>query len=887
VVTSSVVSVLVAIAFPVVTLSQSVTGALRGSVTGESGAPLAAVAVMVSSPSLQGERQFSTDGKGNYHFASLPAGRYSVHLRRIGYTPQRVTDVDVHLGSTTALEPIVMRPQGVQLNEIVVSGARAIVDPTTAASATVLDSARFRVLPTGRDYTSMIALAPQGGVSPYGDGVMFGGATGYDNKFFIDGIHTSNPLSSDGSIRLPYNFIKEIQVVTGGYEAEFGRSQGAVVNVVTNSGGNDFHGEAVTFYTGNNLRSTPRWGIAERPVDRFTHYDVGLSFGGPIRRDRLWFYVAANPLVEEKDVSFSGVPTDRDRLVRNLFAGKLTWRPASGADVTLTVIGDPTSRDAVEGAEAWTAPLTTVKDPRVVRGAYRDGGWATSLQWHQLVSSRLQFAAALSRLTNVHQVAQRDGPNDFASVARIDDYAADASLGNFGRSYHVNTSRTAAEASMTVLGVRHTVMVGGNYEYNAIHLPYFRESFIGHNPDGTWSWFASSWAGRGHSAVPTVYAQDSWALTDRVRLNFGVRVEGQFIAGDTGRGMSISRELAPRLGIVFQPGVLGSQKIVAFAGRFYEQLPLWPVSALTMPFEMLIGTYPQNPLVDRSGAEEISVKLGSIAAADRNLRGQHYDEFAVGYERRFGRSDRVGLRGMTRILRMALESDNTAQDPENPDYGILGLLGNPGRGRLAYLPRGSRRHSSFEFTFDHSGPDRLQYAASYILSRTYGNLNGEFDSDRRVPASHTQGQTADPNWWTHSTGYLPSDRRHLVKLSGSYRMSEDLTMGTAAVYGSGLPLSEYQNTPLGVVHASKRGTNGRTPSTWSVDLRWLYDVPRVASRWRPTVSLDLFNVGNQRRAIDFDQVHFVDPQLNTNPNYLKVNKYQAPLRARLGIIVGF
>jgi hypothetical protein len=203
------------------------------------------------------------------------------------------------------------------------------------------------------------------------------------------------------------------------------------------------------------------------------------------------------------------------------------------------------------------------------------------------------------------------------------------------------------------------------------------------------------------------------------------------------------------------------------------------------------------------------------------------------------------------------------------------------------LPRGSRRHSSLEFTYDHSGLERLQYSASYILSRTYGNLNGEFDSDRRVPASHTQGQTADPDWWTHATGYLPSDRRHLVKLSGSYRMSEDLTMGAAAVYGSGLPLSEYQNTPLGVVHASKRGTNGRTPSSWTVDLRWLYDVPINDGRWRPRVSLDLFNIGNQRRAVDFDQLHYVDPQHNTNPNYLKVNKYQSPLSARLGVIVGF
>ena len=220
-------------------VAQSVGGALRGSVVADSGVALAGVYVTVTSPALQGERTATSDSRGGFQFPSLPAGTYSVHLRRIGYAPLRMNDVSVHLGLTTSVGALPLARQTTQLNEVVVSGARAVLDVTSAASRVVLDSSQFRALPTNRDFHSMLALVPQGNPSPYGDGVSFGGATGYDNKIFIDGIHVSNPLSSDGGIRLPYNFIREVQVTTGGYEAEFGRSQGAVVNVVTNSGGNE------------------------------------------------------------------------------------------------------------------------------------------------------------------------------------------------------------------------------------------------------------------------------------------------------------------------------------------------------------------------------------------------------------------------------------------------------------------------------------------------------------------------------------------------------------------------------------------------------------------------------------------------------------------------
>ena len=142
----------------------------------------------------------------------------------------------------------------------------------------------------------------------------------------------------------------------------------------------------------------------------------------------------------------------------------------------------------------------------------------------------------------------------------------------------------------------------------------------------------------------------------------------------------------------------------------------------------------------------------------------------AGYERRVGNDIRISVQGNLRALGRH-SNRQRPRDPANPSYTMLGLLGNPGRGAARRLPEGTRRYSGIEVSVQRTGAGPLTFLASYVLSRAFGNLNGEFDSDSRVPASHTQGQTSSPNWWEHATGYLPSDRRHLLKFIGSYRLA--------------------------------------------------------------------------------------------------------------------
>ncbi len=867
--------------------AQAVTGALAGRVLSTAGGPLEGVAVTVSSPALQGERTVPSNDQGRFLFPTVPAGVYSVKFRQVGYRPLQMTDVTVVLGGTTSLAEVQLTPQTVELPEIVVSGAKPLVDPTSVANATVLDSSVFLTLPTERNFRALMVLVPEADPSPYGDGTNIAGSTGHENAYFVDGIHVTDPEAMAGSLNLPYNFVREVQVTTGGYEPEYGRALGGVVNVVTNSGSNEFHGQLLGFFTGNQLRATPRWGAEETPLDRYSQYDMGFSLGGPIRRDRLWFFVAYNPTFETSDASLPGIPTQRDARTSHLFATKLTGRLGPSTDATLTLLGDPSSSDTTCTSISYFPLPANIGDLNAVRGHWRSGGTAVSAQIRHGFNDRLVLWASLSRMDQRTDVTPSAGQTtDMVALARVDNWITNTASGNWGLYYLNDFSRTSGQVSMALLAGAHQVRFGAEFEA-AIARGDQRLSYVEQTADTVYNWFKLTQETHARVSTPTVYLEDSWEATRRLSFNLGVRWEAQFISGDTGTAFWIAPEWAPRLGVVFQPGELGAHKLFASFGRFFEQIPLFGPMGWEGFGTQASGAYSHNPLTDTTGGAWQGVsQVGT--APDRNIKGQQYDEWAVGYERRLGRSYRLGLRGTYRTLLWVV--DDGAKDPSSPF-----LVGNPGRGQLSFLPRATRDYTALELTVERAGEGPLSFLASYVLSRTRGNYTGLASTDILLNTSNSGPQFDYPEQTINATGPLPNDRTHVVKFSGIYRLPIGLSVGTSAMLASGEPLNEYGTGPYAPywTFIRSRGTAGRTPTTWDVDLRFAYDVPAGrGSRLHPRVLLDVFNVGNQRAALMYDQRHYFTPgpssaPADINPNYMAVTQYQAPLRARMGMEVNF
>jgi hypothetical protein len=855
--------------------AQQVTGDIQGRILGPGGQPLVEVQVTALGPSLQGDRRALSDTRGRFVLPSLPAGSYSVAIQRIGYGSVHFQDVPVRLGSTTSLGDVRLEAQAVEVAGVVVSGAKPVIDPVSPATGATLDSSQFLSLPSDRNFRSLMAYVPQANASFYGDGVNVGGSTGLENAFFVDGMDVT--VGNGTSVDLPFNFVREIQVATGGYEAEFGRALSGVVNVVTPSGGNEFHGQVLGFFTGDELRTTPKVGTHERDVTTFSRYDLGVSLSGPIRRDRLWYSGAYNPSFARQRESVGALPDQQDVEVHHLFAGKLTWRSRSGTDVALTFLGDPSHRNGVETA---ILPLTTDLGTAISRSSTGTETVGLALRHELDHGAELRFA--VSRLWRRDDFFPRSGATDLTDILRLDDYTTNASSGGPGGYSSFRETRTALRTNVTVWRAAHTIKIGAEYEANA-YAGIVHGSLLIRISDTLYDWSEAYLLSHVQNRVPTFYAQDAWEVTRRLRLSAGLRWESQHMTGRVGPPRTVPMELAPRLGVVFQVGEPGAARLFASAGRFYEQVP--PLSEIWWNGKgfYLERAFPKYPLVDSSNGVVLQ-RLDVPIDASPDLLGQAYDQFGIGFERRLGRKYKVGVRGTYRILRWVIEDGFAPGDP-------LDRMGNPGRGLLATMPRARQRYAALEVSVERATPGPLYLLASYVLSRNVGNYTGLNATDMNFPQPNS-GSTYDvPDAMTDAYGLLPNDRTHVFKAAASYHFGA-ATLGGFLTIASGTPLSEGGSSAYGAAYWTfirPRGSAGRTPTIWSLDLHGAYDLPIAQGlSVRPRVLIDVFNVGSPRRPVLFDQRHYTSPdRADVNPNYRAVTSYQPPMSARVGLVVDF
>ena len=863
--------------------AQDANGHVEGRVLKADARPAPAVRVAASSPSLQLHQVVETDARGYFRLSTVPVGTYQVRLALVGYRPVVFEGVTVRLGRTTSLGETRLELQAFELGEIVVNAERPLVDLASAASVTNIPSEQFENLPTSRDFRSIVSLAPQANLSLLpGDEVNIAGGTGPENAYFLDGVNTTDPRLGSTSSNLPYNFVREVQVKAGGYEAEFGRASGGIIDVITHSGGNRFGGQIFGFFTGNGLTSEPRFAVAGTEERQFSEYDVGGSLGGPVVRDRLWFFVAYNPSFRRQRVEVNGPELSDDRFVQHLFAAKLTWAPGPRTDMAITVHGDPSRHR--EFPDALLAD--SVANPEAVTRVNRQGGLVLSARARRELGMATHIELGVARVTRNDHV---EAESEFGQTEpRFDDFTTGLVSGGLWPRRREHAKRVALRGAVTTALGRHTMKAGVEYEDNQ-NDEEIDVSFIHRLDEATYTWHHFRARGSPHNRVWTVYAQDSWRVGERITFNAGLRWDGAYLIGTDGAvTQRFTDQWQPRVGFTYQVSRLGTQKIFGSYGRFYEQLPL------LMPgfyFGGGEGTssdvlYDHDPRIDPSGGQTIHEGVAG-PQPHQDLEGQHFDEFTVGYERAIGREFRVGVRGMYRTLRWALED---AFNPATEQFAV----GNPGRGNLAFAPRARHTYSALVLTFEKPVRGRFGFLASYVVSRSRGNYYGLYDFDQGTPFPNTGSQFDLPEQYINNEGRLPNDRPHTVKFSGSYAFDFGVTIGTAVAWMSGMPRDEFAVGAGGYwVFLRPRGTAGRTESVLDASIRLAYTLPAWrGTTVRPKIYLDLFHLGNRRTPLRLDDVHYlaIDPDRIPsvpNPTYGRPGVFQPPMSARLGVTVDF
>jgi hypothetical protein len=822
----------------------------------------------------------------------MPAGHYTVRLSRIGYRPVVVENVPVEIGSTSNLGFVTVEPLAVELGEVLVNAQRFWIDPASTTIGANVDVATYDALPVGRDYRSVVDFLPYANTSYYtGDAVNIGGATGLENGYFIDGVNVTAPHFQGGlpasAFVLPYNFVRAVEVKEGGYDARYGRAIGGTVNAVTYSGSNTFQGDLFAFLTSNALTGPARIGLKDVRSDNLANYDYGVRLGGPIMRDRLWFSAAYNPQVESADHAVPAWGDYPDRLRRHVFAGKLTWQATPATTVELLLFGDRSTHHEVSGALfSQFAGLTTVANPDPYLVFSRGGHTSASLRLTRQLGTNAVLEASVARATTFSRQGAETARGDTEPLFL--DYVTSTISGGLPGKETPRDARTSVMLRGTLELGAHTLVTGAEYEDNrfsdtAVSHPVFRLD------TATWVKDSSLVPWTVHNRVPTLYAEDSWRVNARLTVDAGLRWGGEYLYGSAGLAQSFPDEWQPRFGASYQLGRLGTQRVFGSWGIYYQQQPLDLASGFYVPFPEFLIYYSSDPRLP-STTQDSTRDISTYPSQYPNVGGlkvEHHREVSLGYERLVGTSLRITARAIRRDL---LSAFGFGLDTLDARYFVLGV---PGEGALSFLPKMRRTYTALEVSAEWAGRQGLEARFSYVLSRTYGNYTGFYASDYGAAAPGQFGGVQTRDNTNNSTGLLPNDRTHVLKLSGAYRLSFGLTAGVFVTWQSGTPLNDFGVNPTYVraTFLVPRGSAGRTPSIWDLNLRFAY-LFQLAGGVGPRATLDWLHVGSPRRPVWLEQVQYVSEDangnpINPNPTYGQVRSYQPPTQARLGVEFAF
>jgi outer membrane receptor protein involved in Fe transport len=832
------------------------TGSIEGTVTDDSGSPLSGATIEAVSNSLQGTRTTKSGQDGVYRIPATPPGEYRVLARRDGFRPvQKAATVRL---DATANVLFVLEPAAEE--QVVVSGKAPLIDGTSTTTGTSYTSGVVDHLPVGRNYADIVRANP--GVDTdqgYTDGGRFlpltiYGATSQENQWLIDGVNTTNVWLGSQGKAMSTEFIQEIEVKTGGYQAEYGRALGGIVNAITKSGGNAFHGDAFAYYDSNGMAAAARQGPGIVQVDDSMRFDYGADLGGFVLKDSLWFFGAYNRVTLQRHTSinegFNFLPTDLEYpfdLAQNLYSGKLTWNATPSTTIFGSVFSDQSSTSGLAGADPLRFNalryLPRNPDPSTWYSSRYQGGADYAIHATQLfgpdVLATVQgsYHRDKSSLTATASIRYLDltctGGTPDNPCHAPPPFFANAVSGGFGDipgGDNSASSRKQVSAGATFFGEAHEIKVGGDYmdgrtdeapSISGGQIVQLRNEF-GQN------YFAHIFgvAGAadltpipvGHIRVQVLdysaYVQDSWKAAAGLTVNVGLRWDGEKTFNDVGQEVFRSSEWQPRVGFVWDPWHDGMTKIYASAGRFSYALPTNAAIALfnsgtgvttynfdpvsVVPNPGVIG-HPINPVVSTGG---ISVP------EDPNLKGFSQSELLVGVERMLLPGLTVGIKGTYRRLNNAVDL-RTDLDYTSPLTGYSSLaVVNPGsnepfaRGAVPTCNGFDDPYYACSITNAAMPPARRLYRGIEVLARqsvgsqlwlqaSYIYSSLRGNYDGAGPDPGTSEELAGPaSTWHNNYGALDLDRPHRVRLDGFWLTPWRISIGLQTFLESGAPINK-------------------------------------------------------------------------------------------------
>src|SRR5678816_4086951 len=323
------------------------TGTIEGLIADSNGAVVPVAIVTVRSPNLIRTQSSTADGEGRFRIPNLPPGRYLVTVEpTAGFAKFVKTDVDVSLSKTSTVI-VRLEPAGATAS-VTISNTSGAIDTTSNTNGTTISTDQFSNFITQRTVQAIYTIAPSVTRSGLRDASgrerdpSVAGSSGLENSYIMDGVNTTDPSFGGSGSNLPFEFVQEVEIKTGAYGAEYGLSTGGIFNVLTKSGGNDLHGDLFGYFTTKDLvKGTKHFPFTGSAPNGFSEIDAGFDLGGPIKKDRIWFFGAFNP---QRRVNSYLTQTFHqavsNQVTTPFYAAKLTYAPNSSNTLTFSTFGD-------------------------------------------------------------------------------------------------------------------------------------------------------------------------------------------------------------------------------------------------------------------------------------------------------------------------------------------------------------------------------------------------------------------------------------------------------------------------------------------------------------------------------------------------------------------
>ncbi|WP_199098201.1 TonB-dependent receptor [Dyella sp. ASV21] len=610
--------------------AQSTTGSIFGQVAANSGDSV----LIKSTTGLS--RTVSVDGRGRYNASELPLGTYTVSLLRGGDVVDSRNDITLRVGAGTEVSFEAARSLGA-VN--VSANTTPPIDVTTVDSRTVITAQELARLPLARSAEAIAQLAPgvannSGGyTSPTGQSlVSFGGSAASENAYYINGFNTTEPQRGLGGLTLPYGAIEQQEIYTGGYSAQYGRSDGGVINMVGKRGTNEWHfggqvlwepefarADATNTYYTNGLPASPIAGNLYDPNSRnrqwSTTYDAYV--GGPLVKDKLFVFLAAEAQRQDgntvNEVSNAKPYVNYHYSLPKWYA-KLDWNITDSN--ILEVTGASNKRET--SGNIYNYDYTNLSQGSFINQNDRTktGGDLYTAKFTSYVTDSLTFTATYGKMNTVNYDVPGNYDGSLTYLADVPNQNPALNGGNPVGNSQVTSSLYNPNRKNTTNNLRldlsyqlgsHTLSAGidnqnsraidqgsqtsgpgyyWDYEYtttpNVALIPNLGVGAPANYPGGGSGYYAIQYVNSSIASVRSAqraqYIEDKWQVSDRWLLSLGLRND-QFTDYNADGQAYIrqrSAQWAPRLGFSWDVNGDASFKVYGNAGRYYLGLPLNP-----------------------------------------------------------------------------------------------------------------------------------------------------------------------------------------------------------------------------------------------------------------------------------------------------------------------